>query len=154
MLYSFYQDMDYDMKYQELWTPDDFINNSPPTMSINMSINELLNNDFTYSNIEYCIIKNSNGEIISNNNKYSPIFIDIIKAIIKANNIQQFLQNTSFKIKRNEYNGEGYKWYPDIKLSIQSRQASLTAKEIIKMCYIFDLYINIKIKLNTGKIIQ
>jgi len=81
------------MKYQELWTPDDFINNSPPTMSIN----ELLNNDFTYSNIEYCIIKNSNGEIISNNNKYSPIFIDIIKAIIKANNMQQFLQNTSFK---------------------------------------------------------
>ena len=82
------------MKYKELWTPDDFINNNPPTMSMN----EFISNDFTHSNIEYCIIKNINGEIISNNNnKYLPIFIDIIK----ANNIQHFLQITTIKIKLN-----------------------------------------------------
>ena len=138
--------MDYDMKYKELWTPDDFINNNPPTMSMY----EIISNDFTHSNIEYCIIKNINGEIISNNNnKYLPIFIDIIKA-----NIQHFLQITTFNIKCCEYNIEGYKWYPDINLSIQRKQASSTAKEIIKMCYIFNLSIHIKIKLNTGKIIQ
>jgi len=134
------------MIYNELWTPDDSINNNPPTMSMN----EFISNDFTHSNIEYCIIKNINGEIISNNNKYSPIFIDIIK----ANNIQKFLEITTFNVKCYEYNFEGYKWYPDINLSIQRKQASSTAKEIIKMCYIFNLSIQIKIKLKTGKIIQ
>lgn len=138
--------MDYDMMYKELWTPEDFINNNPPTMSMN----EFISNDFTHSNIEYCIIKNINDEIISNNNKYMKIFIDIIKSI----NIQQFLEITTFKIKCCKYNIEGYKWYPDINLSIQRKQASSTAKEIIKMCYIFNLSIHCKIKLKTGKIIQ
>jgi hypothetical protein len=138
--------MDYDMRYKELWTPEDFINNNPPTMSMN----EFISNDFTHSNIEYCIIKNINGEIISNNNKYMKIFIDIIKSI----NIQQFLEITTFNFKCCEYNIEGYKWYPDINLSIQSKQASSTAKEIIKMCYIFNLSIHCKIKLKTGKFIQ
>lgn len=146
MLNIFIEDMDYDMMYKELWTPEDFINNNPPTMSMN----EFISNDFTYSNIEYFIIKNINGEIISNNNKYMKIFIDIIKSI----NIQQFLKITTFNFKYYKYNSEGYKWYPDINLSIQSKQASSTAKEIIKMCYIFNLSIHCKIKLKTGKIIQ
>lgn len=138
--------MDYDMMYKELWTPEDFINNNPPTMSMN----EFISNDFTHSNIEYCIIKNINGEIISNNNKYMKIFIDIIKSI----NIQQFLEITTFNFKCCKYNIQGYKWYPDINLSIQNMRASSTAKEIIKMCYIFNLSIHCKIKLKTGKIIQ
>ncbi len=133
--------MDYDMMYKELWTPEDFINNNPPTMSMN----EFISNDFTHSNIEYCIIKNINDEIISNNNKYMKIFIDIIKSI----NIQQFLEITTFNFKCCKYNIEGYKWYPDINLSIQNKQASSTAKEIIKMCYIFNLSIKCKIKLKT-----
>lgn len=138
--------MDYDMRYKELWTPEDFINNNPPTMSMN----EFISNDFTHSNIEYCIIKNINDEIISNNNKYMKIFIDIIKSI----NIQQFLEITTFNFKCCKYNIQGYKWYPDINLSIQNMRASSTAKEIIKMCYIFNLSIHCKIKLKTGKIIQ
>ena len=138
--------MDYDMRYKELWTPEDFINNNPPTMSMN----EFISNDFTHSNIEYCIIKNINGEIISNNNKYMKIFIDIIKSI----NIQQFLKITTFNFKCCKDNSKGYIWYPDINLSIQRKQASSTAKEIIKMCYIFNLSIHCKIKLKTGKIIQ
>ena len=61
------------MMYNTLWTPDDFITNNPP----DMSINKFISNNFRNSKIEKCIIKNINGEIISNNNKFFRILIDI-----------------------------------------------------------------------------
>jgi hypothetical protein len=134
------------MMYNTLWTPDDFITNFPPTLSKN----DFIRIDFRNSKIEKCIIKNINGEIISNNNKFFRILIDILRTMDK----EQILQKTSFRIKLDNYTLEGYNWCPDLKLSIQRKEASATLKEIIKMVDINNYLIYITIKLGTGDVIQ
>lgn len=134
------------MMYNTLWTPDDFITNFPPTLSKN----DFIRIDFRNSKIEKCIIKNINGEIISNNNKFFRILIDILRTM----DTEQILQKTSFCIKLDKYTLKGYKWCPDIKLSIQRKEGSDTLKEIIKMVNINNYLIYITIKLGTGDVIQ
>lgn len=138
------------MYNNDLWTPNDFLTNLPPTLPT-LPKNDFIRIDFRNSKIENCIIKNINGEIISNNNKkFIRILIDIFRTMDK----EQILQKTSFRIKLDNYTLEGYNWCPDLKLSIQRKEASATLKEIIKLVDINNYIIYIKIKLVTGDVIQ
>jgi hypothetical protein len=134
----------------KLWTPCDFLTNLPPTLPT-LSKNEFIKVKFANSKIENCIIKNINDEIISNNNKK---FIRILIDILKTMDIEQISQKTSFCIKLYKYTLEGYVWYPDLNLSIQYKDACSTLKEIIKLVDINNFLIYIKIKLDTGDVIQ
>lgn len=74
--------------------------------------------------------------------------------ILRTMDTEQILQKTSFCIKLDKYTLKGYKWCPDIKLSIQRKEGSDTLKEIIKMVNINNYLIYIEIKLASGDVIQ
>jgi hypothetical protein len=110
---------------------------------------ELFENNFTNSKINYCIIKDNHNDNIINigiNCPYISCLIDLYK-IIPTNII---LQNTLFNILLTEENEKGYRYYPEIKLSIQRRDSNATIKEIIKMVRINLFEIDIAIKLLNG----
>ncbi len=115
-----------------------------------ISAAEFLELNFANSIIHSCIIKDLDGELISNKTKYRPILIDIWKSIPA----QKILQNTSFNIKLTDEKGlKGYVWCPEICMSIQSKCASETIIEIIKFIGLFKYKLEISIQLESGKII-
>lgn len=66
----------------------------------------------------------------------------------------KILQNTDFNFKLTEESGiDGYEWCRHIKMSFQSKNASGTLKEIVKMVKINNMSIILSIKLETGKVI-
>lgn len=96
------------------------------------------------STIMNCNIMN-NEEIISNKTKYISILIDIFKSLP----IQQIVQNTSINIiLKDEKGNKGYKFYPELNISIQNKDANGTMKEIIKFVKLNNYKIEIYIKLN------
>ena len=112
--------------------------------------NELIMTKITYSTIEECLIKKDNV-IISTNTNYRPILVDIWKTIPT----QKILQNTTFNFKLTNENGvKGYTWCNDINMSLQSKDAIGTLKEILNMVKVNKLTIELSIKLETGRIIH
>lgn len=112
--------------------------------------NELNMTPITHSIIEECVIKKEE-EIISTNNSYRSILVDIWKSMP----IQKIVQTTTFNFKlTNEYGKKGYNWCDDIHMSFQSKNAKGTLKEIINMIKVNKLTIKLSIKLETGRIIN
>jgi hypothetical protein len=110
---------------------------------------ELFQNDFTNSTINYCIIKDNHNNNVINidiNRPYISCLIDLYRIIPTS----IILQNTTFNILLTEENQRGYRYYPDIRLSIQRRDTNATIKEIIKMVRINLFEIDIGIKLSIG----
>ena len=104
----------------------------------------------THSTIIECVVKKEK-EIISTNNTYRSILIDIWKSMPA----QKILQTTSFNFKLTNENGaKGYKWHDDIHMSFQDKSATGTLKEILNMAKVNKLTINLSIKLETGLIIH
>lgn len=135
----------YDMK-----TVNNVLIITPKT--IYLSKNEFLNNDFTSSKILKCEIKKSNyNNLISKKQKYKSILYDIWKTMTSS----KILQNTTFNMKLTNENGKnGYIWYDDLKLSIQSKNANNSIKEIFNMVDINNYSITLKIQLVNDNIIN
>ena len=112
-----------------------------------ISLDELLDLNLTNSRINYCIITDIDEEIISNSNRYFRILIDIYKSLSAS----FILQNTTFNIKlTNEDGNKGYKWCPEINMSVQRKDSNGTLKEIIKMITLNNYKIDIEIELADG----
>jgi hypothetical protein len=89
--------------------------------------------------------------IITEKTKYRTILIDIWKVM----SAQKILQKTTFNFKLSNMNGiDGYNWNSELNMSFQSKDATLTMKEIINMIEINNFNIEIKIKLKNGKILN
>ena len=68
---------------------------------------------------------------------------------------QKILQETTFNFKLSNENGyNGYVWCEDINMSFQNKDAKNTIIEILKMIKVNNYYIDLIIKLQTGKIIN
>ena len=137
---------DYDLK-----TVNNVLIITPKTTYL--SKDEFLNNDFTSSKILECEIKKSNyNNLISKNKKYKSILYDIWKTMTSS----KILQNTTFNMKLTNENSEnGYVWYDDLKLSIQSKDANNSIEEIFDMIDINNYSITLKIQLaNNNNIIN
>ena len=105
---------------------------------------------FNSSKILECSIENR-GDLITNKLKYNSILIDIFKSMPT----QKILQTTTFNMKlTNENDNKGYHWHPELKLSIQNKDANHTVKEILNMIKVNSYTIKICIQLETGKIIK
>jgi hypothetical protein len=48
----------------------------------------------------------------------------------------------------------GYKWSPELKMSIQNKDSNYTMKEVLKMIKVNNYSIQISIRLETGKTIN
>jgi len=102
------------------------------------------------SKILNCIVKNGE-EIISNKTKYRSILTDIWKSMPT----QKILQTTTFNMKLTDEDGiDGYKWSPELKMSIQGKDAKYTMKEILNMIKVNNYSIQISIRLETGQTIN
>lgn len=111
--------------------------------------NELNITQIINSKIEECVIKKGE-DVISTKTKYRSILVDIWKTMPT----QKILQNTDFNFKLTEESGiDGYEWCRHINMSFQSKNASGTLKEIVKMVKINNMSIILSIKLETGKVI-
>jgi len=97
-----------------------------------------------------CIVKNGE-ELISNKTKYNSILIDIWKSMPT----QKILQTTTFNMKlTNQYGLNGYKWCPELKLSIQNKDSKYTMKEVLNMIKLNNYTILMTIRLATDQIIK
>jgi len=104
---------------------------------------------FTKSTILYCEIKN-NYDIITNKQKYR----SILTAIWKSMPTQKILQYTTFNFKLTDEKGiNGYNWCSKLNMSFQNKDANNTISEIMKMIQLNNYTIQLKIKLNTERII-
>lgn len=102
------------------------------------------------SKILNCIVKNGE-ELISNKTKYNAILIDVWKSMPT----QKILQKTTFNMKlTNQYGLNGYKWCPELKLSIQHKDSKYTMKEVLNMVKLNNYTILIVLRLATGQIIK
>jgi hypothetical protein len=98
----------------------------------------------TNSTILSCHVSDRGGSEISTKTTYRGILIDILKTM----HFQQLLQNTSFRFEQEDMKGDkGYKWCKDLKMSMQSKCASDTFKEIVKMCKLLHYTLDIQIQL-------
>ena len=96
------------------------------------------------------IVKNGE-EIILNKTKYRSILTDIWKSIPT----QKILQTTTFNMKLTDEDGiDGYKWSPELKMSIQNKDAKYTMKELINMIKVNNYSIQISIQLEIGQTIN
>ena len=65
---------------------------------------------------------------------------------------QEILQTTSFNIKlTNENDLNGYKWYPEINMSVQAKDAYNTLKEIINLVKINNYSLSLSLKISNKK---
>lgn len=102
------------------------------------------------SKILDCIIKNGE-DIISNKKKYRSILNDIWVSMPT----QKILQTTTFNMKLTNENGiYGYNWCSKLNLSIQSKDAKHTMREILNMIKVNNYSIKITIQLETNAIIK
>ena len=117
----------------------------------NITEEELTKELITHSSIVECVINTQKGEVISNfQKKYRPILIDIWKSMPA----QEILQTTSFNIKlTNENDLNGYKWYPEINMSVQGKDAYNTLKEIIKLVKINNYSLSLSLKICNNNIV-
>jgi|SaaInlV_125m_DNA_1040241.scaffolds.fasta_scaffold42800_3 hypothetical protein len=112
--------------------------------------NELNMTQIAYSAIEKCIIKKE-GVIISTNNNYRSVLIDVWKSMPT----QKILQTTTFNFKLTKETGEkGYNWCDVINMSFQNKDATGSLKEIVNMVKVNNLTIDLSIKLETGGIVN
>jgi hypothetical protein len=109
---------------------------------------ELLNKNVTFSNVIYCKINYINLK----EKKYKSILIYLYKLIIiKNNGKEKILKNTHLNISEDVINNKGYKYYNDLKLSVQGADANKTLEEIINFSKLEKNKLEIKIKLKNGE---
>jgi len=112
--------------------------------------NELNMTNIKHSSIIGCVIKKG-SENISKNTRYQSVLIDIWKSM----STQKILQTTTYKFKLNNDNYEkGYSWCNHINMLFQSKDEKGTLNEIINMVKVNNMYINLSIQLETGRIIN
>ena len=75
--------------------------------------------------------------------------------LLKSMPTQKILQTTTFNMKLTYEDGiDGYQWSPELKMSIQNKDAKYTMKEVLNMIKINDYSIQISIRLGTGQTIN
>jgi hypothetical protein len=67
---------------------------------------------------------------------------------------QRILQSTTFNMKLGIYNEKGYHWSKKLNLSVQNKDSNGCMIELLNMIHVNNLYINLKIKLKTNKVVK
>jgi hypothetical protein len=112
---------------------------------------ELYATEINNSTIEEYIIKRGEEVISTNKKNYHPVLVDIWKTMPS----ERILENTKYKFKpTNERGASGYRWNPDINMSVQYKDAAGALEEIINMVKLNNMSINLSIKLQTGQIVH
>lgn len=117
--------------------------------NIEITKEELLKNDFKGSKIISAKIK-KNNILISDKLKYRSILTDIWKTM----DVESILDTTTFNVKTDKDNENGYTWIEELGISFQSRDAKSTFKEILNQIEVNGLKIEIDILLSNGETLK
>jgi hypothetical protein len=125
---------------------------TPKQQPVYITEDEVILTPVTGSTVLECNIKDVEGlSISSGKTKYKQILVDIFKTMEPTT----IIKNSTFNFKlTNEHGLNGYHWDPCLKLSIQSKCANDTLKEIIRMVKFNNCSIKLCIKLKTAEIIH
>ena len=100
------------------------------------------------SKIEECIVQNGT-EIISTSKSYASILRNVLLHIP----VERILEITKFNMKRENVSDRGYRWWPELQISVQYRAANETLKETIRMVKLHKFKLRISIRLESGNLI-
>jgi len=109
---------------------------------------EMMNIDYSHSVIENCLI---NNEVVKNT--YRSILIKMWE-LYGLNNL---IKHTSFNIipeKLTPDKERGYRWNNKLQISFRSENASKTMREILNICKLGEIKMDIHIRLKNGNLIQ
>jgi len=110
------------------------------------------NNEIKKYNIKYSeIIKCTINKTKTNLYKYKQN-LDYIYNIIDRGS--QIIKHTTLHIETVHKTNDGFKYYPDLGISVQSVNSNKCLKEIITQCFYNDIRINITIKTSENDIIE
>jgi adenylate cyclase len=112
-----------------------------------ISKKELSKLSITNSRILSCIIYNSESQIITKKTKYQSILIDLWKFIGR----DIILKNSTYDIKTDNNIDSPYIYNSELEFAFKSKNAKNTMKEIIHMCEINELKLEIEIELENKK---
>lgn len=100
------------------------------------------------SKIEDCIVENGD-KILSTSKSYASVLRNILVHIP----IETILETTKFNMTQANVSDKGYRWWPELQLSVQYRDAKDTLKESIRMCKLNHFTFRISIRLESGNLI-
>jgi superfamily II DNA or RNA helicase len=105
------------------------------------------------SKIEDCIVQNGT-KILSTSKSYASVLRNVFAHIP----IETILETTKFNMKKenlseNGYRYKGFRWWPELQLSVQYKDAKQTLEETIRMCKLNHFTFRISIRLESGNLI-
>ena len=117
-----------------------------PRLDVGYKMYEEMNAiDYGYSEIQYCTL---NDVVVKP--KFRSILIQswilIGLMIVRA--------HTTFKIVQENVSGKGYKWNKKLQISFRNECATRTMREILQICKIGGLNLDIAIKLKDGVLVR
>ena len=131
-------------RYQKMEPMDDVFNSSEYITETELNMMNL-----SHSKIIKCIIKKEDKQITTNK-RYRSVMVDIWKTMPP----QMILQTTTFNFKLTNEKTSGYNWCSHINMSFQSKDAKGTLKEIIHMVKVNRMFIDLSIRLESGKTVH
>lgn len=115
-----------------------------------LSEEDFLKTNFRSSKIVSCVIKNKNGDIISEDNKnYRSVLVDVWACMP----LTLFMLNTTFNLRfiKEECIIDGFRWCPELRCSFQNKDSEGTIIEILNMVRLNEFTIDLTIKLKNGE---
>jgi hypothetical protein len=109
---------------------------------------EMINTDYSHSVIEHCLI---NEELVKNT--YRSILIKIWELY----GVENVMKNTLFSILPEKLaidNEKGYRWNEKLQLSFRGETATKTMREILNICKLSEIKMDIHIRLKNGNLIH
>lgn len=103
--------------------------------------------DYISSTILNCLVNNTLVTKLNYNNILNHIYNIIDDGVL-------IIKSSIMNIKTIELNDKGYKYIPTLGISVQCAAANKMIREIITQCYVHNIKIDIKIKLNTNETIN
>ena len=100
------------------------------------------------SKIEECIVQNGT-EILSTSKSYASILRNVLLHIP----VDRILKTTKFNMKQENVSDKGFRWWPELQISIQYQDAKQTLKETIRMVKLNNFKFQISIRLESGNLI-
>ncbi len=115
-----------------------------------LSEEDFLKTKFRSSKIVSCVIKNKNGDIVSEDRtKYRSVLVDVWACMP----LTTFMLNTTFNLRfvKEDCIINGFRWCPEIRCSFQNKDSEGTIIEILNMVRLNEFTIDINIKLKNGE---
>jgi hypothetical protein len=113
-----------------------------------VTIEQMLNTDYSHSEIVNCSVNYENVKC-----KYRSVLVKIWELY----GLDNVLKHTTLSIiqqKSDLHNERGYRWNDKLQISFRGENANRTMREILNICNLGEIIIDIRIRLKNGTVIH